>query len=356
MIKKTPLYENHVAHGGKMVEFAGYFLPVQYQSGIIAEHNAVRTNVGMFDVSHMGEFLIEGKDAASCVYNLVSADTSTLADGQVKYTLMLNEQGGVVDDLLVYRMSGEKFLLVVNASNCEKDAAWVEKHLTGECTFKNISDKVGQIAVQGRNARKVMEKISERLPDKFYTFLECKVAGKPALVSWTGYTGEDGFEVYTDSKDIAEVFEAVFEAGKEVGLMCCGLGCRDTLRFEAALPLYGHELAEDYRANEVALGMFVKMDKTNFIGKSALESNPPVMKRKGVKITDKGIAREGCKVYDGDKEIGFVTTGTLSPTLGCALAMVRINKDFDGETVEIDVRGRRLKAEIVKMPFYKKNY
>ena len=138
MIKKTPLYENHVAHGGKMVEFAGYFLPVQYQSGIIAEHNAVRTNVGMFDVSHMGEFLIEGKDAASCVYNLVSADTSTLADGQVKYTLMLNEQGGVVDDLLVYRMSGEKFLLVVNASNCEKDAAWVEKHLTGECTFKNI--------------------------------------------------------------------------------------------------------------------------------------------------------------------------------------------------------------------------
>ena len=178
----------------------------------------------------------------------------------------------------------------------------------------------------------------------------------PSPFSWTGYTGEDGFEVYTDSKDIAEVFEAVFEAGKEVGLMCCGLGCRDTLRFEAALPLYGHELAEDYRANEVALGMFVKMDKTNFIGKSALESNPPVMKRKGVKITDKGIAREGCKVYDGDKEIGFVTTGTMSPTLGCALAMVRINKDFDGETVEIDVRGRRLKAEIVKMPFYKKNY
>lgn len=356
MIKKTPLYENHVAHGGKIVEFAGYYLPVQYEKGIIAEHNAVRTNVGMFDVSHMGEFLIEGKDAGACVYNLVSADTSTLEDGHIKYTLMLNDRGGVVDDLLVYRMSEVKYLLVVNASNCEKDAAWVSSHMTGECTFRNISDNVGQIAVQGRNARKVMEKIADRLPDKFYTFVEGKVNGKNALISWTGYTGEDGFEVYTSSEDISDVFESVFEAGKEFNLMCCGLGCRDTLRFEACLPLYGHELADDYKANELALGMFVKMDKTNFIGKKALEENVPKMKRKGVKLIDKGIAREGCKVYDGDREIGFVTTGTMSPTLGCALAMVRIEKAFDGEIVEIDVRGRKLKAEVVKMPFYKKNY
>ena len=353
-VKKTPLYENHVNHGGKIVEFAGYLLPVQYEAGIIAEHNAVRNNVGMFDVSHMGEFIIEGKDAMKCVNNLVSNDIAPMTDGHVRYTLMLNENGGVVDDLLVYRMSETKFLLVVNASNCDKDAEWVESHMIGECVFRNIADKVGQVALQGPNSQKVLEKLTKDIPEKYYTFVTGKIAGKDALISQTGYTGEFGFEIYTKAEDISDVFEAIVEAGKEFELQLCGLGCRDTLRFEACLPLYGHELNEDYRANELALGMFVKMDKENFIGKQALLDNAPKFKRKGVKLIDKGIAREHCVVYDGDREIGFVTTGTKSPTLGCAIAMVRIAKDFEGETVDIDVRGKRLKAEIVKMPFYKR--
>jgi len=354
-IKKTPLYLNHVNHGGKVVEFAGYYLPVQYEHGIIAEHNAVRNNVGLFDVSHMGEFIIEGPDAMKCVNNLVTNDVSALVDGKICYTLMLNEKGGVVDDLLVYRMNENKYFLVVNASNCDKDAEWAKAHMIGDCTFTNISEQVGQVALQGPNAQKVLEKICNDIPEKFYTFVTGKVAGKEALISQTGYTGEFGFEIYTKAEDISDVFEAIVEAGKEFDMYLCGLGCRDTLRFEACLPLYGHELAEDYLANELALNIFIKLDKENFIGKQALVEGTPKFKRKGVKLIDKGIAREHDKVFDGDREIGFVTTGTKSPTLGCAVAMVRIEKAFEGETVEIEVRGKRLKAEVIKMPFYKRN-
>ncbi|MEG1923709.1 MAG: glycine cleavage system aminomethyltransferase GcvT [Clostridia bacterium] len=353
-IKKTPLYENHIKHGGKVVEFAGYYLPIQYEAGIVAEHKAVRTNVGMFDVSHMGEFIIEGLDATKCVNNLISNDITVMSNGQVKYTLMLNDNGAIVDDLLVYKMSDEKYFLVVNASNCDKDALWIEKHMIGESVFKNIAEKVGQIALQGRNAENVLKKLTDTIPEKYYTFVTGKIGTIDALVSRTGYTGEDGFEIYTKTEDIAEIFEAVIDAGKEYDLQLCGLGCRDTLRFEACLPLYGHELSEEYRANEVALGMFVKMDKETFIGKQALLDNVAKFKRKGVKLIDRGIAREGCKVFSGDREIGFVTTGTQSPTLNAAIAMVRIEKDFDGTEVEIEVRGKKLKAEVVKMPFYKR--
>ncbi|MDD4291571.1 MAG: glycine cleavage system aminomethyltransferase GcvT [Clostridia bacterium] len=355
MSKKTPLYENHVAHGGKIVEFAGYMLPVQYEAGIKAEHNCVRENVGIFDVSHMGEFLICGKDATACVNHLVTNDISTMVDGQVKYTLMLNERGGVVDDLLVYRLSEEEYMLVVNASNCEKDAKWAQMHLIGDVTFTNPSDKIGQVALQGRNAEKVLSKLTDAIPQKYYTFVTTKLLGCDALISRTGYTGEDGFEIYTEDVNIGKVFEAIIEAGKEYGLLCCGLGARDTLRFEACLPLYGHELSEDYRAHELALNIFIKMDKPEFVGKQALLDNPPAWRRKGVKLIDRGIAREGSKVYDeNNNEIGFVTTGTMSPTLNEAIAMVRIIRDFDGPFVYIDVRGKLLKAEIIKMPFYKR--
>lgn len=355
MAKRTPLFDDHVRLGGKIVEFAGYDLPVQYEAGLIAEHNAVRKAAGLFDVSHMGEIELKGKGAAASVQNLITNDISDMVDGQVKYSLMLNERGGQVDDLLVYRISGEHFLLVVNASNTDKDAEWIRTHLAPQTEFANTSDNVGQIALQGPNSEKILRKLTEDIPEKYYTFIhKAKIKNITAIISRTGYTGEDGFEIYCDGKDVSKLFNLVLEAGKEDGLLPCGLGCRDTLRFEACLPLYGHELSGDYLATEVGFNFFIKMNKENFIGKKSLEENLPKWKRKGFKLTGKGIAREGCKVFCDGKEIGFVTSGTHSPTLGYAVAMTRIHKDFEGDKVIIDVRGRLIEAEAVKMPFYKR--
>lgn len=359
MAKRTPLYDNHLKHNGKMVEFAGYELPIQYEAGLVAEHNAVRNAAGLFDVSHMGELELKGKGAAATVQNIITNDISDMVDGQVKYSLMLNDKGGEVDDLLVYRISAEHFLLVVNASNMEKDAEWVKNHLQSSTQFFNTSEQTGQIALQGPNAEKILAKLTSTFPTKYYTFLITDVLGaKNVIISRTGYTGEDGFEIYCSSDKVAVLFEAVMQAGKEFGLLPCGLGCRDTLRFEACLPLYGHELADDYLATEVGFGFCIKMAKENFIGKKALETVSPQWKRKGFKLVGKGIAREGCKIYTGDstssREIGFVTSGTHSPTLGYPVAMARILKDFEGERVFIDVRGRMIEAEAVKMPFYKR--
>ncbi len=360
MAKRTPLYNNHIAHGGKMVDFAGYELPIQYETGVIAEHNAVREAAGLFDVSHMGELELKGKGALESLQLIMTNDFSDMADGHVRYTMMLNEKGGQIDDLLVYRFSAEHYYLVVNASNCAKDASWIESHLLPNTTFKNLSDSIGQVALQGPNSQKIMLKMVDEnaLPDKYYTFKQnSAILGINCIISRTGYTGEDGYEIYCPAEKTAEIYETLLSTGKEYGLIPCGLGARDTLRFEAAMPLYGHELSEEFLATEVGNNIFIKMNKPNFIGKQALIDNAPVFKRKGAELIDKGIAREGSDVFDANNVlIGKVTTGTMSPYLKKAIVMVRIQKSFEGEEIFIDVRGKKLKAKIIKMPFYKRAY
>ncbi len=351
MEKKTALYGKHIQGGGKMVEFAGYLLPVQYQAGIIAEHKAVRERAGLFDVSHMGEFLLEGEHALAALNHLLTNDFTGMADGACRYSPMCYEDGGVVDDLLVYKFDGTKYLLVVNAANKDKDFEWMASNLPDGAGLKDISDSIAQLALQGPLAAEILGKLSGCLPGKYYTFIDsCMVAGVDCLVSRTGYTGEDGFEIYCDNGDAERLFDAIVEAGGD-SLTLCGLGARDTLRLEAGMPLYGHELSADITPREAGLGFFVKMDKPGFIGKDALEP-ARTRKRVGLVLTGRGIAREGAKVFSGDEELGFVTSGTMSPTLNVAIAMAYIPASFDGAAVEVEVRGKRIPADVVKTQFY----
>lgn len=364
MEKKTPLYQCHVDAGGKIVPFAGYLLPVQYTGGVIAEHNAVRTKAGLFDVSHMAELVIEGEDALKNVDMLLTVRCDEMQSGQVKYSPMCNEQGGIVDDLMIYCISERKFLLVVNAANHEKDAAWIASHLTGNVTLSDISDSVAQLALQGPQAQAILSKLvcEADLPAAYYTFTEKCPIRLPggtieALVSQTGYTGEHGYEIYCDAGDAVALWNALLECGKEEGLIPCGLGARDTLRLEAGMPLYGHEMTDEITPKEAGLGFFVKMDKEDFIGKAAMEAKgKPQIKRVGLEAVGRGILREHCDVYLGEEKIGTVTSGTLCPYVNKAVAMAYLPAEHAtvGNQVEVDVRGRRVAAQIVKLPFYKR--
>lgn len=271
---KTPLYEAHVRAGGKMVPFAGYLLPVQYQTGVIKEHMAVRQAAGLFDVSHMGEILCEGPDALANLQRLLTNSFVNLTDGQARYSPMCNERGGTVDDLIVYKRSDNHYLIVVNAANKDKDYQWMLDHQSGDVIFRDVSEGYAQLALQGPKAMKILGKLAreESIPKKYYhAVFDGEVAGIPCIVSRTGYTGEDGVELYLDSAQAEEMWEALLEAGKEEGLIPCGLGARDTLRMEAAMPLYGHEMDEEVTPLEAGLGFAVKMAKEDFIGKKAME-------------------------------------------------------------------------------------
>ena len=357
MERKTPLYDRHVAAGGKIVPFAGWLLPVQY-SGVIAEHKAVRSACGLFDVSHMGELVLRGADALTNVNRLMTNDFSGMYEGQARYSPMCYEDGGVVDDLIVYKVSDTVYFIVVNAANKDKDAAWISDHLTGDCTMEDWSDKVAQLALQGPRAEEILRTLTSDIPEKNYSaVLRGTVAGFPCMVSRTGYTGEDGFELYCAPADAPALWDALLETGKPFGLVPCGLGARDTLRLEAAMPLYGHELSPAINPYEAVLGIFVKLDKPDFIGKAALENARPVSRRRvGLKITGRGIAREECPVYDGEKQIGVVTSGTHCPWLGQAVAMAMVEASYKepGTVVQVDVRGRKIEAEVIKTPFYKR--
>lgn len=365
MERKTPLYDCHEALGGKLVEFAGYLLPVQYGSGVIAEHLAVRQRAGLFDVSHMGEVLLTGPDAFANLQQLLTNDYTSLADGRVRYSPMCNERGGVVDDLIVYRFGPESYLLVVNASNREKDVAWMRAHLTGDAALEDISDRVAQIALQGPASRRILEKLAppEHIPVKYYSFTAntpIRTAGGAVncLLSKTGYTGEDGFELYCAPEAAVPLWNALLEAGAEDGLVPCGLGARDTLRLEAAMPLYGHEMDEEITPLETGLGNFVKMAKPDFIGKQALEEKgAPVRTRVGLNITGRGIAREGCPIYRDGRQVGRTTSGTHCPYLGrpVAMALVDLSVAEPGIPLEVEVRGRRIAAEVTTLPFYQKS-
>lgn len=361
MERKTPLYEAHVEAGGKIVPFGGYLLPVQYKEGVIKEHMAVRTQAGLFDVSHMGEILCQGKDALANLQMMLTNNFDDLTDGQARYSPMCNEQGGTVDDLIVYKKADEDYFIVVNAANRDKDYQWMLDHQFGKVTFTDVSDQYAQLALQGPKALEILRKVTteENIPKKYYhAVFDAEAADIPCIISKTGYTGEDGVEIYLDSARAQEMWDALLAAGKEEGLIPCGLGARDTLRMEAAMPLYGHEMDDQVTPLEAGLGFAVKMTKEDFIGKKALEEKGgPARKRIGLKVTGRGIIREHQDVYLGDRLIGHTTSGTHCPYLGCPVAMALVDADCTepGTKVEADVRGRRVEAEIVPLPFYKRN-
>lgn len=360
-LKKTPLYDAHVAAGGKMVEFGGYCMPVQYRTGVIREHMAVREDCGLFDVSHMGEILVDGPDAVANLNELLTNDYTEMDVGQVRYSPMCNENGGTVDDLIVYKFGPGHYFVVVNAANKDKDFEWMAVHRFGNCTMQDISSSVAQLALQGPKAETILKRLTaeENIPKKYYTALRDRPVGPySCVISRTGYTGSDGFEFYIASDHAVDLWNLLLETGKDDGLIPCGLGARDTLRLEAGMPLYGHELSDSISPLVAGLGMFVKMEKPSFIGKVALEkAGKPTERRVGLKVTGRGIAREHQGVWADGRQIGETTSGTMGPYVGypCAMAIVDIAFQEPGMQVEVDVRGRRVAAEVVKLPFYKKN-
>ncbi|KAB3531133.1 glycine cleavage system aminomethyltransferase GcvT [Alkaliphilus serpentinus] len=363
-LKRTPLYESHKKHGGKLVDFAGWELPIQYE-GISGEHEAVRNHVGIFDVSHMGEVEIKGQDATAFVQNLVTNDIGVLADFQILYTLMCYPHGGIVDDLLVYKYHKNHYLLVINAGNIQKDLDWIFKNREGyNVDISDISSITAEMALQGPKAEELLQRLADVDLSQigfFYFNEKVNIEGAECLVSRTGYTGEDGFEIYLKNEDAEKVWDAIMKAGGDLGIKAAGLGARDTLRFEANLPLYGNEMTEDITPLEAGLGYFVKLNKDHFIGKDALvKQKAEGLTRKivGFEMEDKGIPRHGYDVLDGDKKIGFVTTGYLSPTLKKAigLAMVEIKYAELGTTIEILLRNKPSKGKVVSRKFYTKQY
>lgn len=363
-VKKTALFSVHERYGGKIVDFAGWALPIQYE-GIIQEHEAVRNAAGIFDVSHMGEVLIKGPEAFNFIQNLVTNDISVLRDNQIIYTMMCYENGGVVDDLLVYKFNNEYYYLVINASNTEKDFQWMlDNKGNYEAEITNISDSVSEIALQGPKAEEILQKLTNtELSDIkfFYCKRDVLISGVKCLVSRTGYTGEDGFEVYTANENIEKLWESMLEAGKDFGLKPAGLGCRDTLRFEAALPLYGNELTKDISPLEAGLGFFVKLNKESFIGKEALVKHKEEgLRRKtvGFEMLERGIPRHGYEVQAGDESIGFVTTGYFSPTLKKNIGLALIDSKYSelGTEIFIVIRNKKVKAKVISKKFYNKNY
>lgn len=362
MDKKTPLYDVHEKLGGKIVPFGGYLLPVQYGTGVITEHMAVRTRAGLFDVSHMAELMFEGPDAVANIQRLCTTDIAFMTDGQVKYAMMCNEKGGIVDDLVIYRMKEDKYMLVVNAGNHEKDAAWVETYLSGDVKYEDISESLAQIALQGPESEGILRKLCDDkyIPHKYYHFIENGVADTSVrkidvLISRTGYTGEHGFELYCKAEDAVDLWNALLLAGSENGLIPCGLGARDTLRLEASMPLYGHEMNDDI--SPVEAGLPCRLDGKDFIGKQAIISRGiPSVRRVGLRITGRGIAREQCPVLDSaGNVIGHVSSGTFCPFLGFAAAMAYVPAEGYGlgTIVTVDVRGRTVEAVITGLPFYK---
>lgn len=362
-MKKTPLYETHLKLGGRMIDFGGWSMPVQY-SGIIEEHRRVRSDAGLFDVSHMGEFHIKGGDASGYIQKMITNDISRMKPGQVIYSPMCYPDGGVVDDLLVYKFSEEEFMLIVNASNTDKDFQWMEDHLEGDVHLDNVSDGFAQLALQGRKAEAILQKLTgESLSEiGFFRFKDSvDLNGITALVSRTGYTGEDGFEIYLDPEEAPGLWDALLKAGSEEGLLPVGLGARDTLRFEAALPLYGQEISKEITPLEARLEKFVNLDKEDFIGKEALQEQLKHGIRRiltGFEMLDRGIPRSHYEIQAEDKNIGFVTTGSFSPSLdrNIGLALVDIRYSGIGSEFDVLVRNKPLKASVVEIPFYAKKY
>lgn len=372
MLKRTALYAEHQKLGGRLIDFGGWELPVQY-TGVIDEHLACRTAAGLFDVSHMGEFHVEGPGAETFLNYLVTNNVAKLSDGQAQYTAMCHATGGIVDDLLIYRRSPTRYLVVVNASNTEKDFAHAQqvetefkaRGLGAPFTLTNESPRYTQIAVQGPRAAEIVQKITPipLAPIKTYWFAEGPVCGQPAIIARTGYTGEDGFELYVPWDHGPEVWRALLAEGAPFGAKPCGLGARDTLRLEMKYPLYGHELTDEGNPLEAGLSWVVKLDKDDFVGRSPIaHAKEQVLPRKlvGIKLRDRGIPRQGYPLMtrDGAQQIGEVTSGTQSPSLKEAIAIAYVKTPFaaDGTELAVNIRGTMVPAVVVQTPFYKRPY
>ena len=362
-MKKTRLYESHKKLNGKMVEFFGWEMPVEY-SGIIEEHLAVRNQAGLFDVSHMGEILVSGPQALDYVQHLTPNNAARTNPTKAQYSALTTPQGTFVDDLLVYCLDENTYLLVVNAANSDKDFAWIDKNKTGfEVEVKNLSEDYSQIALQGRNAQNILTNLTDLPLDEMGSFAVShgEVAGVPSMVSRTGYTGEDGFEVYTTSPNPGVIWDALIETGGSYGLKPVGLGARDTLRLEACLMLYGNDIDDTTTALEAGLRWLVKFKKGDFLGREALlQQKEDGVKKKlaGFELIGRGIARSHYPVFVGEDKVSEVTSGTFSPYLkkSIGLTYLPIEQTEEGTEIGIQVRGKLVQARVVPLPFYKRDY
>jgi len=361
-LKKTPLNARHRASGARMVPFGGWDMPVEY-SGIVSEHMAVRTRAGVFDVSHMGQIEIAGKDALAAVQRISSNDASKLAVGQAQYSGLLTPRGTFIDDLLVYRLGPAHFLLVVNASHIPHDYGWIAEQIkpAGDAVAVDASSRYALIAIQGPAALDVLQPLTgvELASLKYYWFAHGEVASVRATISRTGYTGEDGFEIFVPPQSADRVWQALLESGRPAEVIPCGLGARDTLRLEASMRLHGNDIDETRTALEADLGWIVGWKKDDFIGAQALreqKSAGVTQKIVGFEMLDRGIARQGYAAFVGDKQVGVVTSGTQTPYLKKAIGMAYLPVEHTAVDTEfdVDIRGRRSRARVVPMPFYKR--
>ena len=360
-LKRTPLYDEHVALHGKIVPFAGFEMPVQYATGITAEHRAVRETAGLFDVSHMGEFVVRGPQALDLVQHISVNDASQLDVGQAQYSAMCLDTGCIIDDLIVYRFETH-YMLVVNASNLQKDLAWIRKHAeTFDAEVEDHSDRTALLALQGPAAREILRPLCDLDIDDvaYYRFAEGAVAGIPAIISGTGYTGEDGFELYIGTEGAVELWRAIMDAGRDAGLIPTGLGARDSLRLEMGYALYGNDLDEEHTPLESALGWITKLDKGEFIGREALlarKESGALQRLIGLSLTDRGIPREHYPVVCNGNVVGKITSGMHSPLAGCGVGLAYVEADVaDSEGLAVDIRGKHIAAKRVKPPFVRSN-
>ncbi len=357
-LRVTPLHSVNRAAGARIVDFGGWKMPLYYNS-IIDEHKAVRRSAGLFDVSHMGEIDIQGPDALETVQRLTTNDIKKLKNEMVQYSVMCNNNGGIIDDLLVYMLARDHYMLCVNASNTEKDFDWIQKNKVGDTKVRDISRDISQLAVQGSNSEKTLQVLTDidLSAIRYYRFRKGKVDEVDAIISRTGYTGEDGFEIYFDSTHSVRLWKSILDAGAGFGIKPVGLGARDILRIEMKYPLYGNDMCDTTSPLEAGLGWIVKPDKGDFIGKDAIlrERNEGVKRRLiGFVMTERGIARPHYKIYNKGREVGEVTSGTFSPSLNKAIGIGYVNVDCSGtgEELEIEIRGKRIKGEVVSTPFY----
>jgi aminomethyltransferase len=362
-LKKTPLYEKHVALNAKIIDFGGWAMPVQY-TNVIDEHRTTRSAAGLFDICHMGEIEVKGPQALDLLQLVLTRNLADQATGQVKLSALLNEEGGVIDDLTVYKMDENSYLLVTNATPRERDWQWIKAIRDAEkfdCDLKDISDNTGKLDLQGPRSEEILQKLTEAdlKTMRFYHFCKSHVAGFPAIISRSGYTGEDGFEIYAESNVIGEIWDKVMAAGVPLGMKPAGLGARDTLRLEGGMMLNGQDMDESVSPLEVPYSWIVDAHK-EFIGSAALRAkqNSGIRKKLvGLEMTGRGIARHGYKVFFKTQEIGVVTSGTFSPTLNKAIGLAFINIDFSAPDTQIEVaiRDTMAMAKIVKLPFYKRS-
>ena len=354
---KTPLYNNHIAYGANMISFSGYTLPIYYSS-INREHNIVRSKAGLFDVCHMSEFIISGNDSEKFLQNLTVNDVSALKTGQIQYTVMCYNDGGIVDDFLLYKREKD-FMIVANAANRKKNKKWLINNSKGDVHILDKSDKVSLIAIQGPKSRDILQALTKSNLDtlEYYSFCDTKISGFNTMVSRTGYTGELGYEIYSNNEEINKIWDCIIEAGDEHGIEPVGLGCRDTLRLEMKYALYGNDINSKTNPIEAGLGWITKLSKKSFIGKNAIVKQKKNVEKLlvSIEMLERAIPRKGCLIYLNDKIIGKISSGTMSPSLGKGIALGYLDIPYakPGNRIYIDIRGNLKKGVVVKPPFYK---